>query len=78
MKKWLVCLLVAMIVFSSVGCGGKGDTETKKVTEAKDLKIAMLLPSSPTDGGWGQIGATALNNAKNFLPKTKSRFPTWK
>ena len=28
-----------------------------------DLKIAVLLPSSPTDGGWGQVGATGLKQA---------------
>ncbi len=42
--------------------------ETQKETLAqKDLKIAMLLPSSPTDGGWGQVGAAALNYAKTVL-----------
>jgi basic membrane protein A len=31
--------------------------------EAEDLKIAVILPSSPTDGGWGQVGADGLKNA---------------
>lgn len=42
--------------------------ETEKgELKQEDLKIAMLLPSSPTDGGWGQVGAAALNYAKTML-----------
>jgi len=28
-----------------------------------DLKVAVILPSSPTDGGWGQVGADGLKEA---------------
>ena len=47
-------------VASSAGTGKEG-------MKLSDLKIAMLLPSSPTDGGWGQAGAAAINNAKQEL-----------
>jgi basic membrane lipoprotein Med (substrate-binding protein (PBP1-ABC) superfamily) len=31
--------------------------------KAADLKIAVILPSSPTDGGWGQVGSTGIKLA---------------
>ena len=64
-KKWLICLLIALMFFYT-GCSNE-TTDVEQVTEASDLKIAMLLPSSPSDGGWGQTGANALNNAKDTL-----------
>jgi basic membrane lipoprotein Med (substrate-binding protein (PBP1-ABC) superfamily) len=63
MKKLISMLLVLVMVLSLVGCGSKGTTNTdSKVTkkDPKDLKIALLVPSSPTDGGWGQLGAEAV------------------
>lgn len=47
----------------STGTTGGGS----KALKLSELKIAMLLPSSPTDGGWGQVGAEALNYAKEKL-----------
>jgi basic membrane protein A len=66
MKKVLALLLVIMMLASVVGCAG-GDEGATKVTEPEDLKMATLLPSSPTDGGWGQTGASAINAAKDYF-----------
>lgn len=67
MKKIVALLLVLVFTFGLVGCGTKTTNEkattkepatTKK--DPKNLKIALLVPSSPTDGGWGQVGAEAI------------------
>ncbi|MEI7885557.1 MAG: BMP family ABC transporter substrate-binding protein, partial [Clostridia bacterium] len=79
MKKLLAALLVIVMMFGLVACGSStpaatGETTpaavdttpaavTPVVKEAKDLKIALLVPSSPTDGGWGQVGAEAVKVA---------------
>lgn len=65
--KMLAGLLAGLMVLSTMGCSKSTTTNTgteKKKLQASDLKLATLIPSSPTDGGWGQVGATALNNAK--------------
>lgn len=61
-KKFLVYLLVAALFVGLVGCGGSGgDSNSDSGDVAKeDLKVAILIPSSPTDGGWGQVGADGL------------------
>jgi basic membrane lipoprotein Med (substrate-binding protein (PBP1-ABC) superfamily) len=51
-------LMIAVALCASVSLVAEG--EDKKPSE---LKIAVLLPSSPTDGGWGQVGATGLKEA---------------
>jgi ABC-type glycerol-3-phosphate transport system substrate-binding protein len=58
-KKFLVYLLVAALFVGLVGCGGSGgDSNSDSGDVAKeDVKVAILIPSSPTDGGWGQVGA---------------------
>ncbi|QRN86227.1 BMP family protein [Clostridia bacterium] len=66
MKKVFAVLLVVMMLASVVGCAG-GDEGAVRVTEPEDLKMATLLPSSPTDGGWGQTGANAINAAKEYF-----------
>lgn len=65
MKKRIVAsiLSLVMILTLTVGCGGSGETATGGNVDAKDLKIAILLPSSQTDGGWGQLGAEAFQKA---------------
>src|SRR6056297_2450576 len=65
-KKVLAILLVSIMLASVVGCAG-GDTGAQRVTEPEDLKMATLLPSSPTDGGWGQTGASAINAAEEYF-----------
>ena len=56
MKKILSMLLViAMIATMMVGCGAKEEapaTETTEETKA-EYKVAMVINSSISDGGWG-------------------------
>lgn len=51
-----------------------GSKETPSATapaaKAEELKVAIILPSSPTDGGWGQQGATGIKNAANIYKFT--------
>lgn len=65
-KRIVVLLLIAMLCMSFVGCAST-DEGAQRVTEPEDLKIATLLPSSPTDGGWGQTGAKANQAAKDHF-----------
>lgn len=65
MKKIVVSLLVLLMVLFAlpVFAGGQqddGGTVDPTKLKAEDLKIAVILPSSPTDGGWGQQGANGL------------------
>jgi hypothetical protein len=46
----LVCFLVVALLVGVVGCGSGSGTPVNE-----DIKIAVLIPSSPTDGGWGQV-----------------------
>ena len=64
MKKTLVMLLSMVLLLCAAGCSnGAGSGEEKDDA----LQIAILLPSSPTDGGWGQIGAEGLKYAAEQL-----------
>jgi basic membrane lipoprotein Med (substrate-binding protein (PBP1-ABC) superfamily) len=53
----LLGILVLLCATASLFAAGDG------TVQAADLKVAVLLPSSPTDGGWGQVGATGLKEA---------------
>jgi basic membrane lipoprotein Med (substrate-binding protein (PBP1-ABC) superfamily) len=53
----LLGILVLLCASASLFAAGNG------AVQASDLKVAVLLPSSPTDGGWGQVGATGLKEA---------------
>lgn len=67
MKKLISVLLVLVMLFSLVGCGSKAATSNDAPAakkDPKDLKIALLVPSSPTDGGWGQAGAVAVKEVE--------------
>jgi basic membrane lipoprotein Med (substrate-binding protein (PBP1-ABC) superfamily) len=67
MKKLISMLLVLVMVLSLVGCGSKASPSSDSKTTKKDpknLKIALLVPSSPTDGGWGQLGAEAVKEVE--------------
>lgn len=67
MKKRLVfVVLITLTAAAFMFAGGQNDgSEMVDPTkmEASELKIAVLLPSSPTDGGWGQVGSSGLINA---------------
>lgn len=67
MKK-VISLLMCFLLTAGIlaGCGGGsssggGDDE---------LKVAVLLPSSPTDGGWGQTGAEAIKAVEDEFGAT--------
>lgn len=65
MKKLLALLLSLVIVFTFAACeGAKGEAVA---SVEKSLKIAVLLPSSPLDGGWGQFGAEGAKYAADQL-----------
>lgn len=60
MKKIFALMLSLIMVLSLVACGGTSTDDsaaTDDTTTEEALKIAVLLPSSPNDGGWGQTGA---------------------
>ncbi len=65
MSKGFIGLVGAFaLCAASVFASGKAETPaTTGAVKASDLKIAVLLPSSPTDGGWGQVGADGLKAA---------------
>ena len=72
MKK-LIVTLSALLLACAVGlplfAGGQGESgDAMDPTEmkAENLKVAVILPSSPTDGGWGQVGADGLKNAADI------------
>lgn len=68
--KWLALLLVAVMALAATGCGGGASTPPAEEPDsgtdapaeppAEPAKVAILIPSSPTDGGWGQVGADGL------------------
>ena len=67
MKKLLAMLLVAAMVFSLAACGGTGDSadsgsdagSSTEGLEGSDLMIGILIPGSPTDGGFSQRAVEA-------------------
>ena len=70
MKKRILSmfLAVAMIAAMVVGCGAKeeapatGET-TEETTEAAEYKVAMVINSSVSDGGWGSSCFSAMMDA---------------
>ncbi len=66
MKKTLFIFTLVLALALPLFAGGETE-EAAKVDPtslaASELKIAVLLPSSPTDGGWGQVGASGLQMA---------------
>lgn len=78
MKKLLSMILIATLVFALVACAPAPDAtpdvtppdNTAPVDTAdpeEPLKFAVLLPSSPNDGAWGQSGAEAAQFAADGL-----------
>lgn len=64
----LVLALAGCLATPIFAAGGKedapaGGNTAAPASKAADLKVAILLPSSPTDGGWGQMGATGIKKA---------------
>ncbi|MEL7608529.1 MAG: BMP family protein [Bacillota bacterium] len=53
MKKLFSLILAAMLILTLAGCA------QTPASSNEPLKIAVLLPSSPNDGSWGQAGAEA-------------------
>ena len=51
MKKLLALLLVGAMSLSMVACGGSSETATTEETAA-EYKVAMVINSSVSDGGW--------------------------
>jgi basic membrane protein A and related proteins len=71
MKKGMlisICIMLIVSLALPVFAGGQKDasaTGDSASIAPVDLKVAVILPSSPTDGGWGQVGATGLKLAAN-------------
>jgi basic membrane protein A len=72
----LICLLIVAFLVTVIGCGGgtseepasEGTQTSDPAPQASDdIKVAVLIPSSPTDGGWGQVGATGLQYVADQL-----------
>jgi len=77
-KKVLICLLVTVLLLGLVGCGSSSGTDSGSNEPAgsdagtqepskKEVKVAILIPSSPTDGGWGQVGSEGMKYVANAL-----------
>ena len=64
MKKFLVAVLVLMIMFVLVGCGGGEDTpaepENGAAGEKEEFKVALLTPGSINDQGWNAAAYAGL------------------
>ncbi len=76
MKKVLSLLMAATLSLALFGCQPKpaaseapkeeaSATPAKTVIDPKEAKVAILLPSAPTDGGWGQVGAEAMKSIES-------------
>lgn len=70
MKKLIPLLLAGSMLLGVAACGGGGGSASTPapsgapeasapVSEASDVKIGILIPGSPTDGGFSQQGAEA-------------------
>ena len=60
MKSFVICW--SLLYVGLVGCGSSGEDSNSDSGDAskRRCKVAILIPSSPTDGGWGQVGADGL------------------
>lgn len=70
--KVLVFLLVLLLAASCSGAAQRPEEPAEPdadgdQTDSPELKIAVLIPSSPTDGGWGQLGAEGIRDASAEL-----------
>jgi basic membrane lipoprotein Med (substrate-binding protein (PBP1-ABC) superfamily) len=71
-KVILIALMIGALLVTSFGCGSGSGTSEESASEGaeinnaeqnepeKKVKVAVLIPSTPTDGGWGQVGAEGL------------------
>ena len=66
MKKLIPLILSGALLLGTAACGGGTSTTPEGSTppaeggsEASDVKIGILIPGSPTDGGFSQQGAEA-------------------
>lgn len=72
MKKLISFALSFSLIFSLCACS-RGAVSTATGSNSKlppqepALKIAIILPSSPQDGGWGQFGAEGMEYAAEEL-----------
>lgn len=72
MKKFLSLLLVSVMLISVVGCSGSAESaadvsDIADTPEEEALKIAIMVPGSPLDGGWCQFGAEGARYAAEQL-----------
>ena len=79
MKKFLALLLALAMVFSLAACGGTGEPAEDSGSEdaaaseggtiaVEDLKIGILIPGSPTDGGFSQRAVEAAAYLEEVFP----------
>ena len=67
MKKLIPLILAGAMLLGAAACGGgssapadsKAPEASAPVAQASDVKIGILIPGSPTDGGFSQQGAEA-------------------
>ena len=68
MKKLIPLILSGALLLGTAACGGgttpDGSTAPAESGDASDVKIGILIPGSPTDGGFSQQGAEAGENLK--------------
>ena len=68
MKKLIPLILSGALLLGTAACGGgttpDGSTPPAESGDASDVKIGILIPGSPTDGGFSQQGAEAGENLK--------------
>ncbi|MDR1778266.1 MAG: BMP family protein [Clostridiales Family XIII bacterium] len=65
MKRWIAVILAVVLVLALAGCGS--DDKDTGGDEAKTYKIAMVMDSSISDGGWGTACYSALVSASEDL-----------
>ncbi len=61
-NRYLVLILAVIMVFSLAGCASSGNSSTG-AGEEKTYKVAMILDSSISDGGWGAACYNAMVSA---------------